>query len=146
MKILVLAVGRARGAYCDLWQDYARRLTWECALKEFELKHATQEQEAEALLQAVPAGARVIVCDERGKNMGSETFAHHLGRWQDDGIKQVVFLLGGADGHTDQLRARADLLISFGCMTWPHMLARVMLIEQIYRAQQILANHPYHRA
>lgn len=145
MRLHLLAVGHARGEVAALYADYAKRLSWPLTLKEIDVKPATAAKEGAALLAAIPAGARVVVCDERGKNMGSEAFAAKLGQWRDDGAKDIVFILGGADGHTDELRKRADLLLSFGQLTWPHMLARVMLIEQIYRAQQILAGHPYHR-
>lgn len=145
MRITLLAIGRARGAHADLYDDYARRLTWPLTLKEIDSRGAGQLRESEALLAAIPKGARVVVCDERGKNPDSAEFAVRLGQWQDEGVRDVAFIIGGADGHTDALRDRADLLISFGKLTWPHMLARVMLIEQIYRAQQIIAGHPYHR-
>lgn len=146
MRLHLLAVGRARGSAAELYGDYARRLSWPLALKEIEFKQTAQAREAEALLAAIPAGARVVVCDERGKALGSAEFSAILGSWQDEGVRDVCFLLGGADGHTDAVRQRANLLLSLGKMTWPHQLARVMLIEQIYRAQQIIAGHPYHRA
>lgn len=146
MRLHLLAIGRARGHAAELYAEYAKRLTWSLSLKEFEFKQTHQAREAEALLAALPAGARVVVCDERGKTLSSVEFAAQLGGWQDEGARDVCFLLGGADGHTDEVRARANLLLSMGKMTWPHMLARVMLVEQIYRSQQIIAGHPYHRA
>lgn len=146
MRITVLAIGRARGPVADLCADYAKRLTWPFTLKELEPKPATQERESAALLAALPDGAKLVVCDERGKNLGSQQFADKISHWQDDGARDVVFMLGGADGHPDEIRKRADLVLGFGQLTWPHMLARVMLLEQIYRAQQIIAGHPYHRA
>lgn len=146
MRLTVLAIGRARGPVADLCADYARRMTWSFTHREFEPKPATPERESAALLAAVPAGARLVVCDERGKNMTSQHFADKLENWQNDGVRDVAFLLGGADGHPDEVRQRADLLLGFGQLTWPHMLARAMLFEQLYRAQQIIAGHPYHRA
>lgn len=146
MRLHLLAIGRARGSAAEYYAEYERRLGWPVVLKEFEFKQTAQAREAEALLGALPAGARVVVMDERGKSIGSADFAEVLRGWQDEGVKDVCFLLGGADGHTDEVRARAHLLLSLGKMTWPHQLARVMLIEQIYRAQQIIAGHPYHRA
>jgi len=146
MRITVLAIGRARGPVADLCADYAKRLTWSFILKELEPKPATQERESAALLTGLPDGARVVVCDERGKNLSSQLFADKLQSWQDDSVRDIAFLLGGADGHSDNIRKRADLILGFGQLTWPHMLARVMLMEQIYRAQQIIAGHPYHRA
>lgn len=142
----MLAIGRARGPVADLAAEYAKRLVWPLTLKELEPKPATQEKESAALLAAIPEGAKVVICDERGKNLSSQSFADKLSDWQDNGTRDIAFLLGGADGHTDALRARADLMLGFGQLTWPHMLARVMLLEQIYRAQQIIAGHPYHRA
>ena len=78
--------------------------------------------------------------------MGSQDFAALLGRWRDDGMREARFVLGAADGHSSQERAEADLLLAFGPATWPHLLARAMLLEQLYRATAILAGHPYHRA
>lgn len=147
MRVHVIAIGRARGEHRTLCEDYARRMVWPFTLKEIDLRGgASAEKEGEALLASVPDGARIVVCDERGKNVPSEDFAAHLGHWRDGGVRDVVFLVGGADGHSHALRQRADFLLSFGKLTWPHMLARVMLMEQIYRAQQILAGHPYHRS
>ena len=84
--------------------------------------------------------------DEKGKNLSSEELAAHLGRWRDDGMREARFVLGAADGHTEEERAEADLLLAFGKATWPHLMARAMLAEQLYRATTILAGHPYHRA
>jgi 23S rRNA (pseudouridine1915-N3)-methyltransferase len=84
--------------------------------------------------------------DERGRQLSSEEFAAILGRWRDDGVREVRFEIGAADGHGDEGRAGADLLIAFGAMTWPHLMARAMLAEQLYRATAILSGHPYHRA
>ena len=84
--------------------------------------------------------------DERGKQLNSEEFAALLGKWRDEGVRECRFLIGAADGHGDKARDDADLLIAFGAMTWPHMLARAMLAEQLWRATSILAGHPYHRS
>ena len=146
MKFHIIAIGRARGVLVDVYQDYAKRMTSPLILKEIEVKPATSDKEAVALMAALPSGARLIVCDERGKNPSSADFAAMIRRWQDEGVRDVAFLLGGADGHLESTRQRADFLLSFGSLTWPHQLARVMLAEQIYRAQQIIAGHPYHRA
>jgi 23S rRNA (pseudouridine1915-N3)-methyltransferase len=104
------------------------------------------QREGELLLQAVPAGATLVALDRRGKVLDSEAFAARLGTWRDNSVSDLAFLIGGADGHTEQLLQKSALVLSFGTMTWPHMLARGMLAEQIYRAQQLLAGHPYHRA
>ena len=87
-----------------------------------------------------------MLLDERGKDLASEKLAETLGRWRDDGIRETRFVLGAADGHADAERDEADLLLAFGSATWPHLMARAMLMEQLYRATAILAGHPYHRA
>ena len=97
-------------------------------------------------LAAIPDGAHVVVLDETGKISSSAGIAKEMADLQDSGCRNVVFLIGGADGHGDAVRARADRMIAFGRNTWPHMLMRTLLVEQIYRAQQIIARHPYHRA
>ena len=88
---------------------------------------------------------RTVALDERGKQLESTAFAALLGRWRDDGVREVRFLIGAADGHEATLRQEADLLLAFGAATWPHMLARAMLAEQLWRATSILSGHPYHR-
>ena len=98
------------------------------------------------LSRAVPAGAVVVVLDERGRSLSSPQLAAELARWRDAGRQDAAFLIGAADGLDPALRDRADLAISLGRMVWPHMLARVMLAEQLYRAATILAGLPYHRA
>ena len=103
-------------------------------------------REAELLRAAIPAAARLIALDMGGKSLPSEKFAALLGRWRDDGTRDLAFVIGGAEGLDGTLRAAADLTLSLGAMTWPHMLVRVMLAEQLYRAQTILTGHPYHRA
>ena len=102
--------------------------------------------EAVLLSRAIPDGAVICALDERGKQMPSPQFANHLARWRDDGRGDLALLIGGADGLDAELVAGADLSLSLGRMVWPHMLARVMLAEQLYRAASILAGAPYHRA
>lgn len=152
MKLTLACIGRAgRGPERDLYEHYAGRIRWPLALRELEEKRKLPpaqliEREGELLLGAVPDKAIVVALDRRGKVVDSEAFAQRLGRWRDDSVADLAFLIGGADGHTEGLLKRADLVLSFGAMTWPHLLARAMLAEQIYRAQQLLAGHPYHRA
>lgn len=152
MRLWLAAVGRARpGPEQELFNQYVRRLTPPLALKEVEEKRPLpvlerKAREADLLLAAIPAGATVVALDERGATLGSEAFAQRLGRWRDDGVGDVAFLIGGADGHGDTVRGRADLLLGLGAMTWPHMLVRAMITEQLWRAQAILSGHPYHRA
>ena len=92
------------------------------------------------------APLRTVLLDERGKTLSSEEFAAILGRWRDEGVREARFVLGAADGHSEAERDSADLLLAMGAMTWPHLLARAMLLEQLYRATTIVAGHPYHRS
>lgn len=108
-------------------------------------KNAGPAAEAELLARAIPAGAALVVLDERGKALSSPEFADELARFRDQGRQDLALVIGGADGVAPALRARADLVVSFGAMVWPHMLVRVMLAEQLYRATTILAGLPYHR-
>ena len=101
--------------------------------------------EADLLLSDVPEKAKVVVLDEHGDTLSSREFAKKLGTWQVQGTNTIAFLIGGADGHGQKVKQRADLMLSFGRMTLPHFLMRVVLTEQIYRAQTILDGHPYHR-
>jgi 23S rRNA (pseudouridine1915-N3)-methyltransferase len=146
------AVGKAKpGPEQDLFRTYGSRLQPALQLREVEEKRPLtvperKLREGEMLLAAVPAGATLVVLDERGRSLGSQDFAERLGRWRDDGIGDLAFVIGGADGHGDAIRARAGLLLSLGPMTWPHMLVRVLVAEQLWRAQAILSGHPYHRA
>ena len=102
-------------------------------------------REGEKILDLLPKGAKLVALDERGKPQESKDFAAKLGAWRDEGIQTTVFVIGGAGGLSNAVRERADLMISFGKQTWPHMLARAMLAEQLFRATTILAGHPYHR-
>jgi len=118
------------------------------ALREVEDKRAgtgRMAREADLLLNALPKGAAVVALDERGKSLSSIDFAHRIAAWRDDGMGDIAFLIGGADGLDESVRRRADLVLSLGPMTWPHLMVRAMLAEQLYRTQQILAGHPYHR-
>lgn len=150
MRIHVIAVGRARGGpTAALFTDYAGRLPWPVALHEVEAKAAApagrSQREAVLLARHIPARATLVALDPRGRMLSSEALAERIGRWRDDGAADLAFLIGGADGLDETLRARADLLLSFGPMIWPHLLARAMLAEQLFRAHTILSGHPYHR-
>ncbi len=151
MRIRVAAVGRARRSpEAELCALYLKRIhAWSVELREVEGRRAGRESvagETVVLRAAIPAGAHVIALDRRGQSVDSSAFAGLFDQWSAQSIGQLVFLIGGADGLSPGLIEDADVVLSFGSMTWPHMLARVMLVEQIYRAQQILARHPYHRA
>jgi 23S rRNA (pseudouridine1915-N3)-methyltransferase len=151
MRILVAAVGRARpGPARELFESYRARLRWPLALKEVEARGKLppaqlKAREATLLLAAVSPQAIVVTLDENGAQLSSREFADRLGAWQDQGIADLAFLIGGAEGHGDAVRQRADFALALGRLTWPHLLVRGLLAEQLYRAQQILSGHPYHR-
>ncbi len=152
----ICAVGRLRaGPERDLIDDYTTRFDRTGRplglgpVVEHEVedkKNAGMGAEADLLARAVPGGAVLVTLDERGKVISSPEFAAMLAKWRDGGRQDVAFVIGGADGIDPALRARADFSISFGAMVWPHMLVRVMLAEQLYRAATILGGGPYHRA
>ena len=156
MRVHLCAVGRLRaGPERDLVADYAQRFDRTGRplglgpLTEHEVEDKRgggMEAEAALLERALPAGALICTMDERGRLMSSPEFADLLARWRDSGRQDVAFVIGGADGIAPSLRERADASISFGRMVWPHLLVRVMLAEQLYRAAGILAGTPYHRA
>jgi len=114
-------------------------------VREVDAKGGGMAAEGDLLRRALPAGAAVIALDERGKLRTSPEFAQDVARWRDDGRSDLAFIIGGADGIAPKLREAADARLSFGKMVWPHMLVRVMLAEQLYRAASILARSPYHR-
>jgi 23S rRNA (pseudouridine1915-N3)-methyltransferase len=148
---MIAAVGRLRDAPSRaMFVDYANRLVWPLTLREVALKRALppeqgKSEEARLLLEAIGERATLVALDERGSDWSSAEFARRIGLWRDDGVAELAFAIGGADGHGEAVTGRAQAIVAFGRMTWPHRLARVMLAEQIYRAQQILAGHPYHR-
>jgi len=152
MRYHLIAVGRARkGPEQMLFDQYVKRLAVPFSLTEVEEKknlnsEQLQTSEGKKLLAAIPLGAIIVVLDEKGRTLGSLEIAKKIEFWRDDGIPDLAFVIGGADGLHESVRQRADLLLSFGAMTWPHMLVRAMAVEQIYRSQTILSGHPYHRA
>ena len=139
MRLHIVARGRiGRCPEAELVDRYLKRIAWPTAVTELPDTGPGKLPE--------PASPSVtIVLDERGKPLASRELADRLERWRDAGMREARFLIGAADGHDTATRDRADLLLSFGPATWPHMLARAMLAEQLYRATAILANHPYHR-
>ena len=155
MRVHICAVGRMRsGPERELLDDYLKRFDrtgralglGPVTVHEVEdKKGGGQEAEATLLERAIPKGAMICAMDERGRVMPSPDFASLMGRWRDQGCSDLAFVIGGADGIAKLLRERADFKLSFGAMVWPHMLVRVMLSEQLYRAATILAGGPYHR-
>ena len=148
----MICVGRARKApEAALFDRYAARLPWPLTLREVDERRplkgeVLKRREAELLLAQVPQGARVVALDERGRDLSSPEIAAIVGRWRDDGCRDIAFIVGGADGLDRSVLERADLVLALGRATWPHMLVRAMLAEQIYRIYAILSGHPYHRA
>lgn len=151
MEISIVAVGRLRpGPEQELIKTYLGRMSWQVNIIEVEERRPIKglermRAEAELITKALPPGALIVALDERGQMLDSVSFAEKLGQWQDLGQHKIAFIIGGADGLADELRKRADLILCFGRMTWPHMLVRALLAEQIYRATCILNNHPYHK-
>ena len=145
MKINIIAIGKCKknSPEYQIIEEYKKRSDWDIIIKEKD--NSTQEDEANFLYNAIPNGAKVIVLDERGENIKSIELAEKIEKWMLSGCSEVCFLIGGADGHLQKIRDKADLLLSFGKLTLPHMLIRAVLSEQIYRIQTILKGHPYHR-
>lgn len=138
MLLHIIARGKiGRSPEAELTTRYLKRIAWPVKLTELPDRGGNLP---------VPAGHSVtVLLDERGEALSSSAFARKLESWRDGGKREARFLIGAADGHGDKERADADLLLSFGAATWPHLLARAMLAEQLFRATSILANHPYHR-
>ncbi|MDP2803565.1 MAG: 23S rRNA (pseudouridine(1915)-N(3))-methyltransferase RlmH [Phreatobacter sp.] len=158
MRLIVVAVGRAKaGPETELASRYRERAAKAgktlgfravetLTLDESRAADAgARKAEEAAAIRRVRAG-RLVLLDERGKNLGSADFAALLGRWKDAGEEATTLVIGGPDGLDPALRAEADLFLCFGALTWPHQLVRIMALEQLYRAVTILSGHPYHRA
>ncbi|MEK6746580.1 MAG: 23S rRNA (pseudouridine(1915)-N(3))-methyltransferase RlmH [Pseudomonadota bacterium] len=151
MKILISAIGKIKAASPQqkLCLDYIKRIPWKIECKEFDIKIADTAQrkarEAELLLTACSGYEYIIALDESGKLLSSREFSEHLGNWQQQGISSFAFVIGGADGLDASVLKKAKLAWSFGRVTWPHMLVRGMLAEQLYRSYSVLSGHPYHR-
>ena len=138
MQLHVVARGKiARSPEAELVERYAKRIVWPLKVSEL--------PERGGSVPAPLMPCRHIVLDERGRDLTSAEFAAQLSRWRDDGVREARFWIGAADGHDAAVRDSADLLLRFGAATWPHLLARAMLMEQLWRATSIIAGHPYHR-
>lgn len=159
MRILVIAIGRLKqgperelaNRYSERFDDIGRKLGFRSLdiheIPESRARDAATRiaDEAAAIAALIPDKSALITLDERGETIDSASFARHLGRWRDESVPNAVFLIGGADGLSPELRRKAKLSVAFGKATWPHQMVRVMLLEQIYRAATILSGHPYHR-
>jgi 23S rRNA (pseudouridine1915-N3)-methyltransferase len=138
MRLHIVARGKiGRSPEAELVDRYLKRISWPTKI--------TELPDRGGAMPAPERNGRTILLDEKGEQLSSTQFAELLGRWRDEGISEVRFCLGAADGFDDADRASADKLIAYGTATWPHLMARAMLAEQLYRATSILANHPYHR-
>jgi 23S rRNA (pseudouridine1915-N3)-methyltransferase len=160
MRLLVVAVGRLKQGperelaerYRERFDDIGRKLGFRDLdvheIPESRARDAATRmaEEATAISALIPEKHVLVALDERGENIDSVAFAGYLGRWRDQSVANTIFVIGGADGLSPDLRRKAKLRVAFGAATWPHQMVRVMLMEQIYRAATILAGHPYHRA
>lgn len=138
MLLHIVARGKiARSAEAELVERYLKRITWPTRI--------TELPDRGGKVAPLPPNSVTVLLDERGEAIGSAAFAKKLEGWRDNGKQEARFLIGAADGHDDEERRKADFQLSFGPATWPHLLVRAMLAEQLFRATSILANHPYHR-
>jgi 23S rRNA (pseudouridine1915-N3)-methyltransferase len=160
MRLVVIAIGRLKQGpdrelaerYRKRFDDIGRKLGFRgvemVEIPESRARDAATRiaEEAAAIAAATPEKSVLVTLDERGENIDSAAFARHLERWRDRSVSSTVFVIGGADGLSPDLRRNGKLAIAFGAATWPHQMVRIMLLEQLYRAATILAGHPYHRA
>jgi 23S rRNA (pseudouridine1915-N3)-methyltransferase len=160
MRLVVISIGRLKQGperelaerYRERFDDIGRKLGFR-GLEIYEIPESRARDaatrigdEAAAISAAIPEKSVLVALDERGDNIDSAAFARLLGRWRDEAVANTIFVIGGADGLSPDLRRKARLSVAFGSATWPHQMVRVMLLEQLYRAATILAGHPYHRA
>ena len=159
MHLVVISIGKLKQGperelaerYRDRFDDIGRKLGFRgLAVHEIPESRARDaatriNEEAAAIAALIPEKAVLVALDERGSNVDSPAFARYLGKWRDESVPHTIFMIGGADGLSPELRRKAKLSIAFGAATWPHQMVRVMLLEQIYRAATILSGHPYHR-
>ena len=145
MKINIIAIGKCKknSPEHEIIEEYIKRSSWQINIKEKD--NSNQKDEAAFLTTSISDNAKIIVLDERGQNLKSTELAKIIENWQINGTSEICFLIGGADGHLQSTRDKADLILSFGKLTLPHMLMRAVLAEQIYRIQTIISGHPYHR-
>jgi 23S rRNA (pseudouridine1915-N3)-methyltransferase len=159
MRLMLISIGRLKQGperelaerYRERFDDIGRKLGFR-GLDIYELPESRARdaatrihEEAAAIAALIPDKSVLVALDERGSNIDSAAFARHIGRWRDESVSHNVFVIGGADGLSPDLRRKAKITMAFGAATWPHQMVRVMVLEQIYRAATILAGHPYHR-
>lgn len=150
LKIDIICIANIKNnAFAELIETYQKRIRWPLNIIALESKQKNprkcQEEENKKILKHLNNQAVIIALDERGKSIPSLKFSKKIETYTHEGRNHIQFVIGGADGLLEDVRGRADILLSFGNQTWPHAMARVMLLEQIYRTQQILSGHPYHR-
>ncbi len=151
MNVTLCTVGRLRpGPEKDLFESYIKRIPWTVSVCEVEVRDTANpkqkaQAECESLSAKIPKGAKVICLDSRGKTKSSEAMAGLISDWRDSGVRDLCVLIGGADGLSEDIRRCSDVVLSFGSVTWPHMLMRVLVAEQLFRWHCILTDHPYHR-
>ena len=152
MHLWIIAIGKMKKNSEEdlLIRRYVKRCQWPINIIELEEKkklpvEELKKAEGRLLLSSVPKGAKIIVLDEHGEHLNSEQFSDKLIKWSDSGIQNIALLIGGANGHSSEVKEKANLVLSFGRMTLPHMLIRAVLTEQLYRAYTITAHLPYHR-
>lgn len=144
MKITIIACGKMKDrSLLSLYNEYMKRVPWSIDLKEISVKSV--EQEKQKILTLLPDNATIVILDEKGEAMTSTAFADQIHKWGIHSSQHIVFVIGGADGVHKEVLKRGHKLLSFGKMTWPHLLVRVLLAEQLYRAYTISRGHPYHR-
>jgi len=159
MRFTLFCIGKMKAGadkeVFDRYMDRARKTGRGLGITEVGLQELAESraqrpddrkaEESRNLLQGLGSGARLVVLDENGRNLGSQAFSDKLESWKNEGVPEIVFAIGGADGHGPEVLSRADLKLALGAMTWPHQIARILLSEQIYRAMTIQSGHPYHR-
>lgn len=149
MDIEILAIGKFRrpDPNKEIFDEYTKRIPWKIKILEIDGSKNLLSKEAQSIfiLNKIEKSRVIIALDERGKEFTSQDFAKKMTNYRDNSQNNISFLIGGAEGHSKIIHQKADLLLSFGKMTWPHMMVRAMLAEQIYRAYSIIIGHPYHK-
>ncbi|MEZ5691099.1 MAG: 23S rRNA (pseudouridine(1915)-N(3))-methyltransferase RlmH [Rickettsiales bacterium] len=150
MKIAINAIGKLKknSPEYQIFHEYIKRTNWKIECNEFNIKNSggkQKDKENEVLVNACSGYEYIVALDESGKLLSSQQFATNISDIQQRGISSVAFIIGGADGLTEETLGKVNLIWSFGRVTWPHMLVRALLAEQIYRCYCLISNHPYHR-